>query len=69
MNVLRHEHLVILKTFSYIKAERCVRRDCMDYIATGTSCTSEGDAPGKDQHESCTVLLARWAWTLLMFST
>ncbi len=30
----------------------------MDYIATGTSCTTEGGAPGENQHESWTVLLS-----------
>jgi hypothetical protein len=56
MIVLRHEHVVILMTPLEGNAERCIRRDCMDHIATDTTCTSEGDAPGKDQHESCTVL-------------
>lgn len=37
-------------------AERCIRRDCMDYIAAGTSCTTVLSLPGKDQHESYTVL-------------
>ncbi len=40
-------------------AERCIIRDCMDYIATDTSCTTEGDAPGKEQPESCTCIISK----------